>query len=246
MLTMKNLCLILITLVYFSSVSCTNGQILKKLKLPKTTTTSSTSSALTSDEVAKGLKEALTSGVSKGADIASALDGFYKNSFIKIPFPPEVREVETKLRQIGLGSEVDKFVLSLNRAAEDAAKQSKPIFVSAITSLTIQDVWGILKGENNAATEYLKRSTSTQLTSTFQPVIRESLNKVNATKYYSDLVNTYNRLPMVKKVNPNLDQYATQKAIDGLFYLVAQEEINIRENPVARTTDILKKVFGAK
>jgi hypothetical protein len=237
---MKRTAWIIIVFFYFVTTSCTNSQILKGLKLPKTTT----GTGLSTEEVAKGLKEALSVGASKGSDIASALDGYYKNTAIKIPFPPEVKQVETKLRQIGLGSEVDKFIVSLNRAAEDAAKQAKPVFVNAITSMTIQDAFGILKGEKDAATQYLKRTTTTQLTTSFKPVIQSSLEKVNATKYYRDLVTQYNRLPLVTKVSPNLDEYATQKAIDGLFYLVAQEEANIRNNPVARTSDILKKVFS--
>ncbi|MBA4053158.1 MAG: DUF4197 domain-containing protein, partial [Marivirga sp.] len=150
--------------------------------------------SLSKEEIGQGLKEALTNGVSKGSDLVSQLDGYYKNPEIKIPFPPEVKQVETKLRQIGLGSEVDKFIESLNRGAEDAAKEAKPIFVSAIKQMTIQDAWGILKGENDAATKYLSRTTSPLLTEKFKPVIKNSLNKVNATKYYSDLVNTYNKI----------------------------------------------------
>jgi Protein of unknown function (DUF4197) len=202
--------------------------------------------SLSSDEVAAGLKEALTNGVSKGSDLVSQLDGYYKNPEIKIPFPPEVKQVETRLRQIGLGSEVDKFVESLNRGAEEAAKQAKPIFVTAVKEMTIQDAWSILKGNDDAATQYLSKTTTPQLTDKFKPVIRESLNKVNATKYYSDLVNTYNKIPLVTKVNPNLDDYATQKAIAGLFVMIAKEEKNIRRDPLARTSELLKKVFGAK
>lgn len=202
--------------------------------------------SLTSDEVAAGLKEALTNGVSKGSDLVSQLDGYYKNPEIKIPFPPEVKQVETRLRQMGLGSEVDKFVESLNRGAEEAAKQAKPIFVTAVKQMTIQDAYSILKGSNDAATQYLSKTTTPQLTDKFKPVVRESLNKVNATKYYSDLVKTYNKIPLVTKVNPNLDDYATEKAIQGLFVMIAKEEKNIRENPLARTSDLLKKVFGAK
>jgi hypothetical protein len=134
--------------------------------------------------------------------------------------------------------------MTLNRGAEDAAKEAKPIFISAIKSMTIDDAWGILKGEQDAATQYLKRTTSAQLKEKFKPVIQNSLSKVNATKYYSDLVTRYNKIPMVEKVNPNLDEYATDKAIDGLFLMIAKEEKNIREDPVARTTDLLKKVFG--
>jgi hypothetical protein len=201
---------------------------------------------LTTAEVGEGLKEALIKGISNGSDLVSQVDGYFKNPEIKIPFPPDVKKVEDKLRQIGLGSEVDKFILTLNRGAEDAAKEAKPIFISAIKQMTIQDAWGILKGEQNAATEYLKRTTSAQLKEKFKPVIQNSLNKVEATKYYSDIVTRYNQIPLVQKVNPNLDDYATDKAIEGLFVMIAKEEKNIRENPVARTTDLLKKVFAAQ
>lgn len=201
---------------------------------------------LTTAEVGEGLKEALVNGISKGSDLVSQLDGYFKNPEIKIPFPPDVKRVEDKLRQIGLGDQVDKFVMTLNRGAEDAAKEAKPIFITAIKSMTIQDAWAILRGEENAATEYLKRTTSAQLTAKFKPVIQNSLSKVNATKYYGDLVGTYNKIPFVEKVNPSLDDYATAKAVDGLFVMIAKEEKNIRKDPLARTTDLLKKVFGAK
>jgi hypothetical protein len=201
---------------------------------------------LTTNEVAEGLKEALIKGISNGSDLVSQLDGYFKNPEIKIPFPPEVKKVEDKLRQIGLGSEVDKFVMTLNRGAEDAAKEAKPIFISAIKQMTIQDAWGILKGQPDAATQYLKRTTSSLLKEKFKPVIQNSLNKVNATKYYGNIVTRYNQIPFVEKVNPNLDDYATDKAIEGLFVMIAKEEKNIRENPVARTTELLKRVFGAQ
>jgi hypothetical protein len=136
--------------------------------------------------------------------------------------------------------------MTLNRGAEDAAKEAKPIFITAIRSMTVQDAWGILRGNNDAATQYLKRTTSAQLKEKFKPVIQNSLNKVNATKYYSDLVTKYNQLPLVQKVNPSLDDYATDKAIEGLFLMIAKEEMNIRANPVARTTELLKKVFGSQ
>lgn len=221
---------------------CTMAQInLKKIK-----SAVSNNSSLSSEEVGKGLKEALTKGASKGADLVSQTNGYLNNPEIKIPFPQEVKQVEEKLRQIGMGSEVDKFVLALNRAAEDAAKEAKPIFVSAIQQMTIQDAWAILKGENDAATQYLNRTTSPQLHDKFKPVIQNSLQKVNATQYYSNLITAYNKIPLVKKVNPDLDAYATDKAIEGLFVMVAKEEKNIRENPGARTSDLLKKVFNAQ
>lgn len=202
------------------------------------------SDELTSSEVASGLKEALIQGISKGSNQASQLDGYFKNPQIKIPFPPDVQKVESKLRQIGLDKEVDKFILTLNRGAEEAAKEAKPIFIAAIKSMTIEDAWAILKGEDNAATNYLKRTTTEQLKLKFEPVVASALDKTSATKYYSDIIGTYNKIPFIERVNPDLNDYATDMAIDGLFTLIAKEEKNIREDPVARTTELLKKVFG--
>jgi len=198
----------------------------------------------TASEVAEGLKEALLKGVSTGTEQLSKADGYLGNPEIKIPFPPDVKRVEDRLRQIGLGKDVDRFVTTLNHGAEEAAREAKPIFYNAIQSMTIEDAWSILKGQPDAATQYLKRTTSTQLKDKFKPVIQTSLSRVNATKYYGDLVNTYNRIPMVEKVNPNLDDYATDLAIQGLFTMIAKEEANIRRDPLARTTDIMKRVFS--
>ena len=217
-----------------------------------TTTTTTTTSAgvpasvggLSSSEAASGLKEALVQGITKGSDQASATDGFYLNKLIRIPFPPDAQRVATTLRSIGLGSQVDKFELSLNRGAEDAARSAKPIFIQAIKSLTFADVWHILTGQPDAATQYLKRTTTTQLTAAFSPIMAESLEKVSATKYYTSLTTTYNKLPLITPVQTDLTQYATGKAVDGLFTLIAQQEADIRANPVARTTALLKKVFG--
>lgn len=195
-------------------------------------------------EIIAGLKEALKVGISNGSESASKVDGYFKNELIKIAIPPEARKVEARLRQLGLDKEVDKFLLSLNRAAEDAAKKSKPIFVSAITSMTITDAVGILNGNDSSATEYLKKTSGKALFDTFYPVVDSTLKLNKATEYYADMVNIYNRLPLVQKVNPNLKEYATQKAVDGLFTLVAIEEKKIREDPAARVTDLLKKVFG--
>ena len=200
--------------------------------------------ALTNDDVVMGLKEALQVGINKGADSASKVNGFFLNPKIKIPFPPEVQKVETALRKIGLGGEVDKFVVSLNRGAEEAAKEAKPIFVNAILSMSFSDAWSILRGDKNAATMFLKRTTSAALVQAFMPAVERALQKTQATKYYTDLATTYNSLPFTQKVNPDLKGYATQKAIDGLFILVEEEEARIRENPLARTSEILKRVFG--
>jgi uncharacterized protein DUF4197 len=201
---------------------------------------------LSNKEVANALKEALTKGVSKGADLVSVTDGFFKNPEIKIPFPPEVKKVETKLRQMGMGKTIDNFVLSLNRAAEEASKEAKPIFIDAIKQLTINDAISILKGTPDAATQFLKRTTTASLKEKFSPIVQAALDKTSATKYYKDITGTYNKIPLVTKVNPDLNAYATDKAIEGLFVMIAKEEKNIRENPVARTTDLLKKVFGFK
>lgn len=226
-------------------VACTSAQINQALG-DVNKTLGGSSAPLTTADVAQGLKEALIKGISTGSDLVSQVDGYFKNPEIKIPFPPEVKKVEERLRQIGLGNEVDKFVMTLNRGAEDAAKQAKPIFIEAIRAMTIEDAWAILRGDDDAATQYLQRTTSGLLREKFKPVIQQSLNKVNATKYYGDIVTRYNQIPLVQKVNPDLDDYATDKAIEGLFVMIAREEKNIRDNPVARTTELLKRVFGSQ
>jgi hypothetical protein len=234
--------LIFISLIAF--IGCTTAQINQAVSDANQILNSN--QGPTTAEVGDGLKEALTNGISKGADLVSVTDGYFKNPEIKIPFPPDVKKVEDKLRQIGLGNQVDNFILTLNRGAEDAAIQAKPIFINAIKQMTIQDAWAILRGQPDAATQYLQKTTSAQLKEKFMPVIQNSLNKVEATKHYGDIVNTYNKIPFVDKVNPDLNSYATDMAIKGLFTMIAKEELNIRQNPVARTTDLLKKVFGAK
>lgn len=195
-------------------------------------------------EISNGLKQALELGTDKSSDQLSAVDGFFKNAAVKILFPPEAQKVESTLRSIGLGKLADNVILSLNRAAEDAAGQAKPIFINAIKQMTLQDVTNILLGRQDAATQYFKRTTTLQLAASFKPVIQNSLSKVGATRYYSDAAAAYNRIPLVTKVNPNISDYVTQKAIDGLFVVIAQEELNIRQNLSARTTPLLQKVFG--
>ena len=158
--------------------------------------------------------------------------------------PEKAKNVEEKLRKMGQGKKVDEAILSMNRAAEDAANAAKPLFVAAIKEMTITDAMNILKGEKNAATQYLHKSTNTALTEKFKPIIKVSLDKVGATKHWETVFSTYNKIPLVEKVNPNLEEYVTEKAIQGLFIQVAKEELQIRENPAARVTDLLKKVFG--
>lgn len=218
-----------------SEISSTAGAVEKVLKQ---------NTKVSTEEVSKGLKEALVQGISKGTVQASQVNGYYQNALLKILIPPEMQLANAKLRDLGMNKLMDDFEISLNRAAEEAAKQAKPIFVSALTSLSISDAWNILKGESDAATVYLRNSTGSQLESTFQPIIQKALQRVNATKYYKDIVNVYNKIPAVEKINPDLDKYVTGRAIDGLFVLVKQEEANIRANPIARTTELLKRVFS--
>ncbi len=195
-------------------------------------------------EVANGLKEALSNGVQKGTTQLSSVNGFFANAAVKILMPPDAQKVVSTLRSIGLGKQVDDAILSMNRAAEDATKSAAPIFLDAIKQMSIQDAWGILKGSDTAATAYLRNKTTIQLTNSFTPVIRQSLDRVDATKYWNTLFETYNKLPFVTKVNPDLSTYVTDKALSGIFYEIGQEEIAIRKNPVERTSDLLKKVFG--
>ncbi len=199
---------------------------------------------LSEDEVVKGLKEALVKGTNSGTSDAHKLDGYLKNPSIKIPFPPEVKQVESKLRSLGMNKLVDDFIVSLNRGAEQAAEEAKPIFVSAITGMTVKDGFDILRGEDDAATRYLEKTTTAGLTSAFQPVIKKALDATNATKYWAQIITAYNKIPFIKDVNPNLDEYATEKAITGLFFLIAIQEKLIRDDPLARTSELLKKVFG--
>jgi hypothetical protein len=204
-----------------------------------------TGAGLSNDDIVAGLKEALTTGATKGSETLSQVNGFFSNAALKILLPPEAKKVESTLRTVGLGKQVDDAILSMNRAAEDACKSAAPIFINAVKQMSIQDALGILKGSDTSATAYLRTKTNTELTNAFRPVIEQSLAKVNATKYWNTLMTNYNRFSL-QKINPDLSAYVTDKALSGIFFQVAAEEKNIRENPVARTTDILKKVFGSK
>jgi len=201
---------------------------------------------LSNDEVVKGLREALTIGSGNASGNASKRDGFLKNNLIKIPFPKEAKVVETKARQIGMGSQVDRFVTTMNRAAEEASKEATPVFVNAIKTMTITDGISILRGGDNAATTYLKGRTTAELTNKFSPIVKKAINKVELTKYWKPIINGYNRIPGVKKQNPDLDRYVTEKTLEGLFTLLGQEEAKIRKDPVAQVTNLLRRVFGGK
>ncbi len=202
--------------------------------------------ALSQSDIARGLREALTVGARNASGRLSATNGFFGDALVKILLPPEAQKVERTLRNVGMGHLVDKAILSMNRAAEDAATKAAPIFVNAITSMTIQDGLGILQGGQDAATRYLKAKTTVALTDAFRPVINNSLGKVNATAMWGTVFNTYNSLPTTRsRVNPDLTAYVTERALNGLFLKIAEEETKIRTNPAARVSTILQKVFGA-
>ncbi|WP_423146585.1 DUF4197 domain-containing protein [Rubrolithibacter danxiaensis] len=199
----------------------------------------------TSAEIAAGLKQALEYGTANSSEKLSSRGGYLENLAVKLLFPPEAQKVERTLRTLGLNKLCDNVIISLNRAAEDAATEAKPIFLSAIKQMTIADATNILLGnQSDAATKYFQRVTTNQLEAKFNPIIQNSLSKVGATRYWSDVITRYNQIPLVSKINPDLDEYVTQKAIEGLFFEIAQEELRIRQNVAARKTDLLKKVFG--
>jgi hypothetical protein len=237
--------ILLAATLFITSASFAQVSMKDLMNKAKTVVSNPKSVSLSNDDIAAGLKEALAKGSEKSAKQLAAADGFYKDAAIKILFPPEVSKVETKLRAVGLGSLADNAILSMNRAAEDAAKTAAPIFLQAIKQMTVKDAFSILKGTDTAATSYLRGTTSQQLIAAFRPIVEASLKKVDATKYWKDAFTAYNRFSF-SKVDTDVNSYVTGKALDGLFYYVAQEEKNIRSNPAARTTDILKKVFGQK
>jgi hypothetical protein len=210
--------------------------------------TSTSTPALSNGEVISGLKEALQIGIKNSVNLTSVTDGFFKNSAIKLPFPEDAIKVKQKAIDLGMGSQVEKFELTLNRAAEDATKAALPIFADAITNMTIQDGFKILNGGDGAATKYLRDNTTAKLTAAFAPKVAESINKVKLTEYWNPIITKYNSVMTItggQKMNPDLNAFVTERAILGLFKLVEQEENKIRKDPMARVTDILVKVFGS-
>lgn len=238
--------LLFTTLVCTSLASCdTARQVLEEVNTVYGNGSVGTVGGLSNADIVAGLKQALTIGTQNSTNQLSAVDGFFKNAAIKILLPEEAQKVESTLRSVGMGSLVDKAVLSMNRAAEDAAKGAGTIFINAVKQMTITDAVNILKGGDFAATNYFKSKTTEQLSQSFKPVIERSLKNVNATKYWTDVTTLYNQFSK-NKVTTDLSAYVTQKAMDGIFYQVGLEEQKIRKDPVARTTEILKKVFGSK
>jgi hypothetical protein len=244
---MKKISLLFILLFGLFVSSNAQSDLLKSAKKLVGGGKSNAGSGLSNDEIIGGLKEALTLGAQKSAGRLSVVDGFFKDAVVKILLPPEAQKVEKTLRNLGMGNLVDDAILRMNRAAEDASKSAATIFVDAVKKMSVNDALGILRGPDTAATSYLKKTTTPQLTSSFRPVIDSSLQKTDATKYWKTVFETYNKLPTTfKKVNPDLSSYVTEKALSGIFYYVAQEEAKIRKDPAAQATDLLKKVFGGK
>ena len=228
---MRNLLLIA---SFFVITSCETLSTLPGVKGP-----------VTESEASEGIRQALTQGVNTAIVHLNRENGFFGDQAYKLLLPPDAVRIESVLRNIGMGSQVDKAILQINRAAEDAVGYAKPIFVNAIMEMSIADAMQIIRGGSDAATNYFRQKTREQLMAAFTPSIRQSLDRLEATRYYSDIVKTYNALPTTRtKVNPDLAGYVVGKATDALFDQIEKEEANIRANPVARTTEILKKVFG--
>jgi hypothetical protein len=235
---MKRIILILPAFCLFATAHTQN--ILDKAKEALT----GTKSNVTEEEAGNGVKAALDKGIHSAVSFLNKPDAFFKSELYKVLLPPDAQKMEKTLRDIGFGKMVDDAIEAINRGAEDAVGYATPIFVDAIREMTITDALKLVTGGKTSITEYFKSKTSAKLKDAFIPVINKSLEKTNATKYYGDVVNRYNKVPFVKKMNPDLADHVAEKTLFALFDRIAVEEANIRSNPLARTSDILKKVFG--
>lgn len=230
-------------LLAFTACLFLSAELPAQIKLP--VLGNKNKNSFTEQEAGQGIKEALAQGVTNAVLNLNKMDGFFGSEIYKMLLPPDAKKIETTLRNIGMGKQVDQAILAINRGAEDAVGFAKPIFLDALKEMTLQDALKIVSGPKDAATGYFKSKTQEKLITAFTPSVKTSLDKVEATKYYGDIVKTYNGLPTTfKKINPDLTSYVVGKAVDALFDQVAREEANIRANPLARTTDILRKVFG--
>ncbi len=227
---------IVVLLIAFSLLGCAEmQQVLQQLPQMQ---------GNTGVNIAGGLKEALNNGIANQVSKLTATDGFYKNEMVKILLPEELKKVDAGLRKIGLSKLADDGLRAINRTAEDAVKEATPIFVDAVKNMSFADARNILMGNQNAATNYLQNSTTTALYGKFNPVIKNSFSKVGANKIWSNLITKYNNLPLVNKVNPDLTDYVTNQAMQGVFKMIAIEEVNIRTDLKARTSGLLQQVFA--
>ncbi|MFN5911111.1 MAG: DUF4197 domain-containing protein [Bacteroidota bacterium] len=231
------------------SLGITSCEVLEEAsKVINTTNSSASQPKLTNDEVISGLREALGVGIRNSVNLTAVTDGFWGNSEIKIPFPEEAIKVKQKAIDWGLQGQVDKFEITMNRAAEEAAKEALPIFVDAITSMTVSDGFSILNGGDGAATKYLKNQTTAKLVAAFSPKVEAAISKVKLTEYWNPVITKYNNAMTItggEKLNPDLNKYITERAVSGLFVMVEKEENKIRKDPAARVSDLLQKVFGS-
>ena len=241
---MKRIAISIVALALLGGSIAGAGLLDRAKELTGRKDTRSSTDSLDTQTVAAGLKEALSVGSKNAVKIVSQADGYFKNPAIKIPLPEKVRKVERPLRKIGLGKQVDEFIVTMNRAAEKAAPAARDIFVGAVKEMTIQDAMGILRGGDTAATEYMRSKTHDKLYSAFKPTVSKAVKDVGVTRSYQQLVDKAKKSRLITDASLDLDHHVTSKALDGLFYMVAQEEKKIRKDPVARVTDLLKKVFG--
>lgn len=233
---MRALLILILSICFLNSPAQSLSNLLKPTK-------TGSIAGLNQDEISKGLKEALQVGADKTIQQLTKTDGFFGNAAIKILMPPEAEKIEKSLRSLGFNKQVDDAILTMNRAAEDAAKQATPLFIKAIQEISLEDAMGILKGDDKAATTYLQGKTSSALAAAFRPSIEQSMEKTGATKHWNSIVTQYNKFSF-KKINPDLVGYVTEKSLTGIFTQIALEEQLIRKDPLARSSDLLKKVFG--
>jgi hypothetical protein len=232
--------------VAFVITACDVNKALDQVNKGLNTVNGATGTGLSNADIVQALKDALNQGTNKSVSRASAVDGFNKNPKIHIPFPPAVQNVKDWAIKFGLQSQVDKFEETLNRAAETASKDAAPIFIDAIKNMTVSDGLSILKGADTAATHFLRVNCTAPLNVKFKPTVHSATEKVELTKYWTPITSAYNKVPGHTAVNTDLDQYVCDRGIDGLFKLIGEEEAQIRTNPAARATDMMKKVFGSK
>lgn len=234
--------ILLILLAFSLSAGINSQSILDKVKK----TLSKDNSGVTEEEAGFGVKEALNNGIKSAVSHLNKPDAFFKSELYKVLLPPDAQKMEKTLRGIGLDKMCDDAIEAINRGAEDAVGYATPIFVDAIKEMTVTDALKLVTGGKNSITEYFKSKTSDKLKKAFVPVIEKSLEKTNATRYYGDAVTRYNKVPLVKKMNPDLSDYVAERTLFALFDRIGVEEANIRSNPAARTSELLKKVFGGK
>lgn len=242
----KGLFILAVNILLASSAFAQFGDFMNKAKDAAGSLTGGSASGITQGDAASAIKEALVNGIKTGVNKVSATDGYFGNPSIKIPIPSQAQAVESGLRSIGQGALIDKAILQINRSAEQAAPQATQIFVNAISQMNINDALSIVNNQQqDAATQFLKKTTTDQLVAAFKPTIKKVLDETHTTELWSDVMNVYNRIPFVSPVNTDLPDYVTHKALDGLFYMIAKEEARIRKDPAGQASEIIRKVFGS-